>query len=116
MHYQELVDHLQADLKTKEVPSFRAGDTVNLHVKISEGNKDRIQIFQGVVIQRKGTGATATVTVRKISHNGVGVERIFPIYSPSIDKIEVLKKGRVRRAKIYYLRNLKGKKARIKER
>ncbi len=95
-------------------PSFKAGDTVNVHVKIIEGNKERIQQFQGVVIQRKGTGNGETFTVRKVS-DGIGVERIFPIISPNIAKIEVLKRGDVRRARLYYLRGKSGKGARIKE-
>jgi large subunit ribosomal protein L19 len=97
------------------IPDFKAGDTVNVYVKIVEGSKERIQLFQGVVIQRKNYGTTGeTFTVRKIS-NGVGVERIFPLLSPTIDKIELLRKGKVRRAKIYYLRGKQGKAARIKE-
>lgn len=99
---------------TKEVPSFKAGDTITVYYTIKEGDKERTQLFKGDVIQRKGTGATETFTIRKISHS-VGVERIFPINSPLIEKIEINKKGRVRRARIYYLRNLTGKKARIKE-
>lgn len=95
-------------------PAFKSGDTVTVHYKIIEGNKERVQQFRGVVIQRKGTAHTETFTVRKISGN-VGVERIFPISSPFIDKIEVNKHGKVRRARIYYLRNLTGKKARIQE-
>jgi large subunit ribosomal protein L19 len=95
-------------------PAFKAGDTVTVHYKIKEGDKERIQMFRGVVIQRRGVGATATFTVRKIS-SSIGVERIFPEFSPFIDKIEVNKHGRVRRARIYYLRGLTGKKARIKE-
>ncbi len=98
-----------------EQPDFKAGDTVTVHYKIREGNKERIQQFQGVVIQRRGTGPTATFTVRKMS-SGVGVERIIPIASPFIDKIEVNKRGRVRRARIFYLRDLTGKAARIRER
>jgi large subunit ribosomal protein L19 len=101
--------------KRTDFPAFKAGDTINVHVKIVEGNKERIQQFQGVVIQRKNTGTNGeTFTVRKIS-NGIGVERIFPIISPSIDKIELVRRGSVRRARIYYLRNLSGKAARIKE-
>jgi large subunit ribosomal protein L19 len=97
------------------IPDFKAGDTVNVYVKIVEGSKERVQLFQGVVIQRKNYGTTGeTFTVRKIS-NGVGVERIFPLLSPTIDKIELLRKGKVRRAKIYYLRGKQGKAARIKE-
>ncbi len=98
----------------KEVPSFKAGDTVTVSYKIVEGNKERVQSFRGVVIQIKGRGVTKMFTIRKIS-NGVGVERIFPLYSPHIDSIEVNKVGVVRRARIYYLRDLTGKKARIKE-
>ncbi|MBL7971352.1 MAG: 50S ribosomal protein L19 [Prolixibacteraceae bacterium] len=100
--------------ETKEHPQFKAGDTITIHYKIKEGNKERIQNFRGVVIQVKGTGITKTFTVRKMSGN-IGVERIFPLYSPFIDLIEVNKKGIVRRAKLYYLRSLTGKKARIKE-
>lgn len=98
----------------KEMPDFKAGDTITVHYKIVEGNKERIQQFQGVVIQRKGSGSTATFTVRKMSGN-VGVERIFPIASPFIDGIEVNKKGSVRRARIFYLRGRRGKSARITE-
>lgn len=97
-----------------ELPNFKAGDTVTVHYKIREGNKERIQQFQGVVMQRKGTGATETFTVRKMS-SGVGVERIIPVTSPFIDKVELNKSGKVRRARIYYLRGLKGKAARIQE-
>jgi large subunit ribosomal protein L19 len=97
-----------------EFPVFKAGDTITVHYKIKEGNKERIQQFQGVVIQRSGSATKATFTVRKMSGN-VGVERIFPVCSPFIDKIEVNKKGLVRRARIFYLRDLTGKKARIKE-
>jgi large subunit ribosomal protein L19 len=99
----------------KEIPNFKAGDTVTVFYKIIEGDKSRTQAFKGDVLQRKGTGRTQTFTVRKIS-NGIGVERIFPVFSPNIDKIEVNKVGKVRRARIYYLRGLKGKSARIKER
>lgn len=96
-------------------PDFNSGDTVNIHVKIREGNKERIQQFQGTVIQRKNVGTNGeTFTVRKIS-GGVGVERIFPLLSPNIDKVEVLRKGKVRRARLYYLRGRQGKAARIKE-
>ena len=98
-----------------DLPDFAAGDTVKVHVKIKEGEKERIQVFQGVVIsKRKGT-TNATFTVRKVSY-GIGVERIFPLHSPIISKIEVVTRGRVRRSKIYYLRKLRGKAARIKER
>ncbi|MCL2728381.1 MAG: 50S ribosomal protein L19 [Bacteroidales bacterium] len=99
----------------KEFPTFKAGDTITVTYKIKEENKERLQKFRGVCIQRKGAGATHTFTVRKIS-NGVGVERIFPILSPFIEEIEINKFGKVRRARIFYLRNLTGKKARIKER
>jgi large subunit ribosomal protein L19 len=95
-------------------PRFSAGDTVKVHVKISEGDKERVQIFQGIVISKKNSGSNSTFTVRKVSY-GVGVERVFLVHSPVIDKIELVNKGRVRRAKIYYLRKLKGKAARIKE-
>jgi len=105
----------QAFATSVELPTFGAGDTISVSYKIKEGNKERIQIFRGVVIQVKGTGTTKTFTIRKISGN-VGVERIIPMFSPFIDKIEVNKRGRVRRARIYYLRELTGKKARIKER
>lgn len=98
----------------RELPEFKAGDTVTVFYKIIEGNKERIQQYQGVVLQRKGIGSSRTFTVRKIS-NGVGVERIFPVYSPKIDKIVVDKIGIVRRARIFYLRNISGKKARIQE-
>lgn len=97
----------------KEVPAFKAGDTVAVHYKIREGNKERIQIYQGVVIQRNSVGVNETFTVRKMS-NGVGVERIFPINSPNIEKVEVVNFGKVRRAKLFYLRALTGKAARIK--
>lgn len=98
----------------RDLPEFKAGDTITVHYKIREGEKERIQQYQGVVIQRRGKGVTGTFTVRKMS-SGLGVERIFPNNSPFIDKIEVNKKGVVRRARIFYLRDLKGKKARIKE-
>jgi large subunit ribosomal protein L19 len=97
-----------------DIPDFKAGDTVRVHVKVREGEKERIQVFKGVVIARKHGGIRETVTVRKIS-SGIGVERIFPLHSPIIGKIEVVSIGKVRRAKLYYLRNLKGKKARIEE-
>ncbi|MNB85056.1 50S ribosomal protein L19 [compost metagenome] len=98
----------------KDIPSFRAGDTLKVHVKVIEGSRERIQLFEGVVIKRRGGGISETFTVRKISY-GVGVERTFPINSPKIDKIEVTRHGKVRRAKLYYLRELRGKAARIKE-
>ena len=98
-----------------DLPNFIAGDTVKVHVKIKEGEKERIQAFQGVVISKRGSGTGATFTVRKVSY-GIGVERIFPLHSPVIGKIEVITHGRVRRSKIYYLRKLRGKAARIRER
>ena len=104
----------QSFVEKRETPAFTAGDTVTVYSKIIEGNKERIQQYQGVVLQRKGGGMTETFTVRKIS-NGVGVERIFPVQSPKIDKIVVDKRGIVRRARIFYLRNISGKKARIEE-
>ena len=99
----------------KEIPNFGSGDTITVHYKIKEGSKERVQAFRGVVIQRKGTGTTATFTVRK-STSGIGIERIFPANSPSIEKIDINKYGKVRRSRIYYFRNLSGKKAKIKER
>jgi len=115
MNKMELIKFVQDSfIEKKELPAFRAGDTVTVHYKIKEGNKERIQQYQGVVIQRRGTGATETFTVRKISGN-IGVERIFPINSPFIDKVELNRRGVVRRARIFYLRDLRGKKAKIKE-
>ncbi|MFP4481975.1 MAG: 50S ribosomal protein L19 [Thermovirgaceae bacterium] len=99
----------------KDVPEFRAGDTVKVHVRVTEGNRERIQVFEGVVIARKHGGARETFTVRKVS-GGIGVERIFPVHCPSVDRIEVVRHGRVRRAKLYYLRKRSGKAARIRER
>lgn len=96
------------------IPSFRVGDTVKVHAKVVEGDKERIQIFEGVVIGRQGSGSRESVRVRKLSY-GVGVERLFPVHSPMIDKIELAKQGKVRRAKLYFLRELRGKAARIKE-
>lgn len=98
-----------------DLPSFRPGDTVRVHVKVREGQRERIQVFEGVVIRRRGSGISETYTVRKISYS-VGVERTFPVHSPKVDKIEVMRRGKVRRAKLYYLRGLSGKRARIKER
>lgn len=108
------LDALDAKSLKSDVPEFRAGDTVNVHVRVVEGNRERIQVFKGVVIRRQGQGVSETFTVRKISF-GVGVERIFPVHSPVVDKIEVLSRGIVRRAKLYYLRDLRGKAARIRE-
>jgi large subunit ribosomal protein L19 len=111
MHILDSVD--KALLKT-DVPEFRVGDTVKVHVNIIEGSRSRIQVFQGIVIRRSGEGVRETFTVRKISFQ-VGVERTFPIHSPIIDKIELVSKGAVRRAKLYFLRDLRGKKAKIRE-
>ena len=105
----------QAQIADKNIPDFRTGDTVRLAVEIKEGDKTRIQNYEGVCIAKRGEGTSTTITVRKIGANGVGIERIFPIYSDSIDSITVLRRGRVRRAKLYYLRSRKGKAARIKE-
>lgn len=102
-------------LRKDQVPDFTPGDTVKVHVKVKEGDKERIQVFQGVVIGRRGGGTRETFTVRKMS-GGIGVERIFPINSPTVDKLEVIRRGKVRRAKLYYLRDLRGKAARIEER
>nr|WP_325639987.1 50S ribosomal protein L19 [Parapedobacter sp.] len=110
----DLVKFVEDRAVTKnEVPAFKAGDTVSVHYKIREGNKERIQVYQGVVIQRNSIGTNQTFTVRKIS-NGIGVERIFPINSPNIEKVEINSHGKVRRSKLYYLRGLTGKAARIK--
>jgi large subunit ribosomal protein L19 len=108
-----IVDTLEASQCKTGIPNFKPGDTVRVHAKIIEGDKERIQVFEGVVISRANGGNRASFTVRKISY-GVGVERIFPLHSPRIDKIEVLTRGKVRRAKLYYLRELSGKAARIK--
>ncbi len=108
------LDHVVAAQLRDDIPAFRAGDTVKVHVKVVEGNRSRIQVFQGVVIARQGQGVGETFTVRKISF-GVGVERVFPLHAPTIEKIEVDRRGDVRRAKLYYLRGLRGKAARIRE-
>ena len=108
-------DLVEKSYLRKGLPQFRPGDTVKVHVRVVEGNRERVQVFQGVVIRRSGGGLRETFTVRKISF-GVGVERTFPLHSPSIAKLEVVQRGHVRRAKLYYLRDLRGKKARIKER
>ena len=109
-----LIDQITSEQLRNDVPDFRPGDTVRVHAKVVEGERERIQLFDGVVIQRRGAGISETYTVRKIS-NGVGVERTFPVHTPKVEKIEVVRKGKVRRAKLYYLRNLRGKAARIKE-
>ncbi|GAA1567122.1 50S ribosomal protein L19 [Leucobacter aridicollis] len=108
------LDHVDAPSLKSDIPDFRAGDTVKVHVNIVEGNRSRVQVFQGVVISRHGEGVRETFTVRKISFQ-VGVERKFPVHSPTIEQIEVVSRGDVRRAKLYYLRGLTGKKAKIKE-
>jgi len=114
MSKNELLKLVEDTVEVKEFPKFKAGDTITVTYKIREGGKERLQKFQGVVLQRVGGGSTATFTVRKISNN-VGVERVFPIASPFIEEIQVNKVGVVRRARIFYFRNLRGKKARIKE-
>ena len=111
----QTLDALDAASKRSDIPEFRPGDTLKVHVKVIEGTRSRVQVFQGIVIRRHGGGIGETFTVRKISF-GVGVERTFPVHTPVIDKIEVVTRGDVRRAKLYYLRNLRGKKAKIKER
>jgi large subunit ribosomal protein L19 len=111
----QTLDALDAASKRSDIPDFRPGDTLKVHVKVVEGNRSRIQVFQGVVIRRQGSGVRETFTVRKVSF-GVGVERTFPVHTPVIDKIEVVTRGDVRRAKLYYLRDLRGKAAKIKER
>ena len=109
-----ILDKVDAAQLRDDIPKFRPGDTVNVHVKVIEGDKSRIQVFKGVVIRRQNGGIRETFTVRKISF-GIGVERTFPVHSPNIDKIEVVSRGKVRRAKLYYLRNLRGKAAKIKD-
>ena len=111
----DLIRMAEAESLRTDIPEFQPGDTLNVHVRVREGNKERIQIFKGDVIQRRGSGPRSTVTVRKIS-NGVGVERIFALHSPSIAKVEVARLGRVRRAKLFYLRGRTGRAARIQER
>lgn len=111
----DIIKALEQEQLRQDIPNFRPGDTVRVHVKVVEGNRERIQVFEGVVINRKSGGVRETFTVRRISYN-VGVERTFPVHSPRIDKIEVMRRGIVRRAKLYYLRSLTGKAARIKER
>ncbi len=111
----QTIEQIEREMMRLDLPAFASGDTIKVYVKIKEGEKKRIQAFQGVVISKRKGRSNATFTVRKVSY-GIGVERIFPLHSPLIDKIEVVSKGRVRRAKIYYLRKLRGKAARIKER
>lgn len=109
-----IIAEITKDQLRSDLPTFRPGDTVRVHVKVVEGTRERIQVFEGVVIKRRGGGISETFTVRKISY-GVGVERAFPVHTPKIAKLEVIRRGKVRRAKLYYLRNLRGKAARIKE-
>lgn len=109
-----VLDALDAASLRKDIPQFRAGDELKIHVRVIEGNKSRLQVFQGIVIRRQGDGVRETFTIRKISY-GVGVERTFPVHTPVIEKIELIKKGDVRRAKLYYLRDLRGKASKIKE-
>ena len=114
MSVNPLIAKITESQLRNDIPDFRAGDSVRVHARIVEGSRERIQIFEGVVIKRRGEGISETYTVRKIS-NGIGVERTFPLHTPRVDKIEVTRHGRVRRAKLYYLRALHGKAARIKE-
>ncbi|SOC35483.1 50S ribosomal protein L19 [Ureibacillus acetophenoni] len=109
-----IIAEITKDQLRSDLPTFRPGDTVKVHVRIVEGTRERIQVYEGVVIKRRGGGISETFTVRKISY-GVGVERTFPVHTPKIEKLEVIRRGKVRRAKLYYLRNLRGKAARIKE-
>ncbi|MFO7172302.1 MAG: 50S ribosomal protein L19 [Bacillota bacterium] len=111
----DIIRQLEQEQMRTDIPDFRPGDTVRVHVKVIEGNRERIQVFEGVVIKRQGSGVRETFTVRRVSY-GVGVERTFPVHSPRLEKIEVTRRGKVRRAKLYYLRDLSGKAARIKER
>ncbi|MBQ9365344.1 MAG: 50S ribosomal protein L19 [Schwartzia sp.] len=110
-----IIEELEKEQLRSDIPEFRPGDTVRVHCKIVEGTRERIQMFEGVVIARQGVGVRESFVVRRISY-GIGVERLFPVHSPRIEKIDVLKRGKVRRAKLYYLRGLTGKAARIKER
>ena len=110
-----VLDAVDAASLRKDIPNFRPGDELKVHVRVVEGNKSRVQVFQGLVISRRGSGIRETFTVRKISY-GVGVERVFPVHAPVIEKIELVRKGEVRRAKLYYLRDLRGKAAKIRER
>ena len=109
-----VVEMLEMEQMRGDIPDFKPGDTVKVHARIKEGEKERIQVFQGVVIRKRKGRTGATFTVRKVSY-GIGVERIFPLHSPNIDKVEVVTRGKVRRSRLYYLRNLRGKAARIKE-
>ena len=110
----DIIETLEKEQMRLDVPDFKPGDTIRVHARIKEGEKERIQVFQGVVIRKRKGNTGATFTVRKVSY-GIGVERIFPMHSPSIDKVEIVSRGRVRRGRLYYLRQLRGKAARIKE-
>ncbi|MBE3586500.1 50S ribosomal protein L19 [Desulfofundulus thermocisternus] len=110
-----LIQSLEQEQMKTDIPDFRPGDTVKVHVKVVEGNRERVQVFEGVVIRRRGGGLSETFTVRRVSY-GVGVERTFPLHSPRIERIEVVRRGHVRRARLYYLRQLRGKAARIRDR
>ena len=109
----DVIDRIEKEHMRADIPHFRPGDTVKVHVKIKEGDKERIQVFQGIVIAKRKGGIRSSFTVRKISY-GIGVERIFPLHSPAIDKVEIIQRGRVRRSRLYYLRKLRGKAARVK--
>ena len=111
-----IIDQLEKEYLNEDIPNFRAGDTLSVHAKIREGSKERVQVFEGVCIARSNNGTGSTFTVRKVASDGVGVERVFPLHSPRLEKIEVKRLGKVRRAKLYYLRDLRGRKARIAER
>lgn len=110
----DIIETLEKEQMRLDIPDFKPGDTIKVHAKIKEGDKERIQVFQGLVIRKRKGNTGATFTVRKVSY-GIGVERIFPLHSPTIDKIEIVSRGRVRRSKLYYMRKLRGKAARIKE-
>ena len=112
---QQLLNDITKEYQKTEIPQFKSGDTVKVFVKIKEGEKERIQAFEGLVIQRQGGGISETFTVRKVSY-GIGIERTFPIHSPLVDKVDVLRRGKVRRAKLFYIRGLSAKQSRIKER
>jgi len=111
----KLIESVEAQFKSKELPEFRAGDTVKVHFRIIEGNKERVQIYEGLVLKIHNAGSNSTFTVRKMVGD-IGVERIFPFFTPKIDKLELVRKGRVRQSRLYYMRDLRGKAARIKER
>ena len=110
----DVIETIEKEQMRLDIPDFKAGDTIRVHARIKEGEKERIQIFQGVVLRKRKGGTGATFTVRKVSY-GIGVERIFPLHSPNIDKVEIVSRGKVRRGRLYYLRKLRGKAARIKE-